>query len=58
MEEEVVSSDSFLREREKEVALATSLCYYLPHEDKCKREAYTFLLKMIIVKQKKEEWET
>ena len=20
----------------KEVALATSLCYYLPHEDKCK----------------------
>lgn len=52
MEEEVVSSDSFLREREKEVALAASLCYYLPHEDKCKREAYTFLLKMIIVKAK------
>ena len=28
--------------REKEVALATSLCYYLPHENKCKRQANTF----------------
>ena len=27
---------------EKEVALATSLCYYLPHEDKCKRPTHTF----------------
>ena len=23
--------------KEKEVAVAASLCYYLPHEDKCKR---------------------
>ena len=26
---------------EKEVASATSLCYYLPHENKCKRIANT-----------------
>ena len=32
----------FLSKFEKEVALATSLCYYLPHENKCKPDKNTF----------------